>query len=375
MLSYRLSANEKMLLVLGTASPDVFIEKTRPMLYRKFEDAEAVHNAMLELLRSESQFLKPFAKLYRPTPRLEISVRNIRLAPFGIAAGFDKEASALLPLSYFFGFLEPGTVTLRPRIGNPKPRVFADPSRLTAFNAQGFPSGGLAAFKANLQAYRNLGGKKPVFANICGLPIQNLDNAFEELKVMVKELNGLVDGFVWNPASPNTESLKQLRNKDVFAETAKLLRKHAGDKIRLVKMWPYESEEKESFMQLLRSFIDNGGDGTVLVNTKQVPKSEVPALSWGYNSAGISGLPLKKYRLRAVKEARRQFDDAVIVATGGIFDGDDAYETFKAGANMIEGFTPYVFYGIGLLRQIEKRVDELLKRDETNLQSLKPWLA
>ncbi|MGC9157076.1 MAG: hypothetical protein ACP5GD_02755 [Candidatus Micrarchaeia archaeon] len=364
-----------MLLVLGTASPDVFIEKTRPMLYRKFKDAEAVHNAMLELLRSESQLLKPFEKLYRPTPRLEISIRNIRLTPFGIAAGFDKDASALLPLSYFFGFLEPGTVTLGPRTGNPKPRVFADPSRLAAFNAQGFPSGGLAAFKANLQAYRDLGGKKPVFANICGLPIPNLDNAFEELEVIVKELNGLVEGFVWNPASPNTESLKQLRNKDVFAETAKLLRKRAGDKIRLVKMWPYESEERESFMQLLRSFIDNGGDGTVLVNTKQVPRNEVPALSWGYNSAGISGLPLKKYRLKAVKEARQRFEDAIIVATGGIFDGNDAYETFKAGANMIEGFTPYVFYGIGLLRQIERHVDELLKRDETNLQSLKPRLT
>ena len=60
---------------------------------------------------------------------------------------------------------------------------------------------------------------------------------------------------------------------------------------------------------------------------------------------------------------RRAFPEAVIIASGGIYDGDDAYDTFKAGANMVEGYTPYVFYGVGLLRQIQSVVVKRLDAD------------
>src|SRR5580658_2122178 len=45
--------------------------------------------------------------------------------PIGLAAGFDKDAVAILPLMRLgFGFIETGTVTPWPQSGNPRPRLF-----------------------------------------------------------------------------------------------------------------------------------------------------------------------------------------------------------------------------------------------------------
>src|SRR5205807_9338625 len=50
--------------------------------------------------------------------------------PIGIAAGFDKNAVMMPFLAALgFGFIEVGTVTLRPQPGNPRPRLFRDSAR------------------------------------------------------------------------------------------------------------------------------------------------------------------------------------------------------------------------------------------------------
>jgi hypothetical protein len=59
--------------------------------------------------------------------------------PIGLAAGFDKDAVALNPLSRLgFGFLEAGTVTPRPQAGNPRPRLFRLPEDAAVINRMGF---------------------------------------------------------------------------------------------------------------------------------------------------------------------------------------------------------------------------------------------
>jgi len=59
-------------------------------------------------------------------PSLATEVAGLRFRnPLGLAAGFDKNAEAVLPLLRLgFGFMEAGTVTPRPQAGNPRPRIF-----------------------------------------------------------------------------------------------------------------------------------------------------------------------------------------------------------------------------------------------------------
>ena len=45
--------------------------------------------------------------------------------PLGLAAGFDKNAEVVITtyLDLGFGFVEAGTVTPKPQLGNSKPRI------------------------------------------------------------------------------------------------------------------------------------------------------------------------------------------------------------------------------------------------------------
>lgn len=358
--SPKMGVLDKIMLVRGTLDTKYYMHSVRPLLYRKCNnDPELVGEVMLDTLKKNELGMQMLSGFFNAPEELRISINGKAVVPFGSAAGLDKTGDSLLPLSNVFGFLEPGTICVKPREGNARPRIAVDDANLDMYNAQGFPGKGLDYFLNNLREYRKQNGKVPVYVNICGMPLteQNaIALAMDEMKELLTKLEPYSDGFVWNCASPNTEALKKLRDPQIFNDTSKLMKELAPNKLRLVKMWPYEPEDRDASLKFVFNFLEGGGHGVMVTNTKMFPKEQIPAQNWGYKSGGRSGTFLKPYRLRAVKDMRKEFPDAIIVAAGGINNGDDAYETFKAGANLLEGYTPYTFYGLGLLREIEKGV-------------------
>ena len=190
-----------------------------------------------------------------------------------------------------------------------------------------------------------------------------LENAYHDTEALLHELDPYADGFEWNPFSPNTSTLALLRKPDIFRAYAELVRRTAGNKLALVKMGPYEPGKKVEWLALVDGWMGGGGDGVTAVNTYVVPKDQVPVKQWGYPSAGRSGTFLAPYRMRAVRDTRNAFPEAVIFATGGISDAEDAYDTFAQGANAIEGYTPFTYHGVGLNRQLMAGVEKQLHRN------------
>lgn len=366
----KLNLMEKVTLLRGALDPDYFKEHVRPMLYEKCGgDAETVHELVLHLLRTEgyaTRFISPF---FRPQKNLMIEVNGKDVCPFGTAAGMDKDGEVLTAFGRIYGFQEPGTVVLFERYGDNKIRVAALEEYLDVANAQGFSSKGLEYFLEKISAYRRAGGKAIIYANICGLPLSEknaVQNAMKEMEILITKLLPYVDGFVWNPASPNIAALKLLRNPIVFHDTAQLMTQLAKDKLRLVKIWTYEPKEKDATFQMIGKFIEEGGHGVVTTNTKMFSKDQLPEHirdKWGHTSFGRSGAFLRDYRLRSVKDMRIAFPDAIIIGTGGIYTPDDAYDTFRAGANMLEGFTPYAYFGPGLVKNLMKGVSVRMYND------------
>ena len=389
------SAIERTAFDLSLRSPWFFRHVVRHELYRRYGrvtdtdgaryDPERVHEAVMNHLPEYREVLQRH-DLPRQFPELEVEIKGRKFVPFGTAAGMDKNGEALDEFSYIFGFQEPGTVVVPVRLGNKQPRVAVDAGDDNMYNAQGFPSKGLEYFVRKIKSYRESGGTATIYASICGLP-QEADFDFhkDELRIIIDTLNPYVDGFVWNPFSPNTDALKKLRTPNNFYDTAKLMRSLC-DKLLLVKMGPYEKDQKEAWLSLADPWISGKGDGFVVVNTFMVPKEEVcsefwgmpqwvldwqytffgkPIEQWGYGSAGKSGRFLAPYRMRAIRDLSASFfgEDVIIFGTGGIFDGDDAYETFLAGADAIEGYTPYAFYGLGLARELMGRVSYRMQQD------------
>ncbi len=373
----KLSPLEKASMLRGAIDPKYFNHVVRPALYKRCDnDPEKVHEFVLEALHSQGWATKLISPFFWSSKDLLIKVNGIDVVPFGTAAGMDKNGDALMAFSQIFGFQEPGTVVLCQRDGNKKPRVAVDEKNLDIYNAQGFPSKGLNYFFSNITDYRASGGTAIVYASICGLPLSEkeaVQRASDEMEVLIRKLNPYVNGFVWNPFSPNTDALKLLRTPSVFYETARQMESLAPDKLRLVKIGPYEPSEKDDVFKLIRSFINGGGDGVVTTNTKMFPKDALPEsvnANWGYPSAGRSGKFLQSYRTRSIKDVRKEFPNSVIVATGGIYTANDALDSFVHGANMLEGLTPYTYFGTGLVREMMHGVSRKLKKSGLNLRDL-----
>lgn len=369
-----LNPTDRLKLLRGAVNPTFFNKVTRPNLYHICGgDAERVHELVLHTMREQGVVSRYMAHalspvFFSPPENLSIRIKGIeqKIVPFGTAAGMDKNGEALFAFGNIFGFQEPGTIIVPSREGNNRIRVASH--GLNAFNCQGFPSKGLSYFYSNITKYRQSGGKAIIFANICGLPVSETNAikvAMSEMETLMGSLNSHVDGYVWNPFSPNTKALEGLRTPEIFYDTACLMEKLAPGKPRLLKLGPYEEKDRSTAMLLVSGFIRGGGHGVVTTNTKKVDRQALPEglkESWGYESAGISGELLKPYRIRSIFDIRLAFPNSIIVATGGIYTSEDAYLSFCAGANMLEGYTPYTVFGPGLVIHLMRGVSERLEK-------------
>src|ERR1700747_1150409 len=107
--------------------------------------AEAAHRATIGLARSFAPVLPQMAT--GDDPGLAVEALGLRFPnPFGLAAGFDKDAEVPdAMLKFGFGFVECGTITPRPQAGNPKPRLFRLSADEAVINRLGFNNLGMAA--------------------------------------------------------------------------------------------------------------------------------------------------------------------------------------------------------------------------------------
>ncbi|MFT5116114.1 MAG: dihydroorotate dehydrogenase, partial [Parasphingorhabdus sp.] len=129
----------------------------RPLLFKL--DAETAHHKVLAGFKwaSKSKFsLNQIHRIYgSKVPKITVNLMGLQFKnPVGLAAGLDKDAIAGPALAALgFGFIELGTVTPQPQVGNPKPRMFRLQSDQAIINRMGFNSGGLSQFVGNFRRF------------------------------------------------------------------------------------------------------------------------------------------------------------------------------------------------------------------------------
>ena len=187
----------------------------RPILFQL--DAEWVHHFSFRLIKIVSKigFSGLFRRLYViHDKRLEREVFGIRFPnPVGLAAGFDKDAKLYNELSDFgFGFIEIGTLTPKPQIGNPKKRLFRLRADKAIINRMGFNNLGV------FDAVERLKKKHRVLigGNIGKNKDTSNEDAIKDYLICFDALFEHVDYFVINVSSPNTPGLRELQDKSTI---------------------------------------------------------------------------------------------------------------------------------------------------------------
>ena len=296
--------------------------------------------------------ITPFAAILRRVlaagPDARVRALGIDFpAPFGVAAGFDKNAVNVPGLTMLgFGFVEVGTVTAYAQPGNPKPRLWRVLDERAIRNRMGFNNEGAAAVAARMRHLRATpaGRRLVVGVNIGKTKVTPLAEAAADYATSAGLLAPFADYLVVNVSSPNTPGLRELQSVDALRPILVAVRDAADAAASprprthvplLVKIAPdLSDDEVDAIAELV---LELGLDGVVAVNT---------TIAHDHGDGGLSGPPLLERGLDVVARLRTRLGpDPVIMGVGGISTAADAREYLAVGATLLQGYTGFIYRG------------------------------
>lgn len=288
---------------------------------------------------------------------LGVRVLGRRFAsPFGVAAGFDKNAQAVLGLGALgFGHVEIGTVTALAQPGNPRPRMFRLLPDRALVNRMGFNNAGAAAVAPRLAAIRRHRNRPVLGVNIGKSRVVEVEQATEDYLASTRALAHLADYLVVNVSSPNTPGLRGLQELELLDPLLTAVRAAAGGTPVLVKIAP--DLEDDAVVRIAELVVRIDLAGLIATNTTlsreglRTPAAKVEAAGAG----GLSGAPLAARALEVLRLARSVLPaDRCLVAVGGVETAEDVQERLDAGADLVQGYTAFVYRGPFWAREINR---------------------
>jgi dihydroorotate dehydrogenase len=244
-----------------------------------------------------------------------------------------------------FGFIEVGTITPRPQLGNPRPRVFRIQKDQSLLNFMGFNNDGVVRVARRLEKRKS---DIIVGANIGKNRLTEFEKSHLDYVSCIKYLHDLVDYFTINISSPNTQGLRKLSNDKplkILLQSIQDQNKSKTTKPIFLKISPDMGFEDLS--KLLDACVEFEIDGVVATNT---------TVNHNYFKGGLSGQLLSDNSLKYLKFIKSHTEKLTIISSGGIMNKQIAAERFNEGADLIQLYTGLVYGGPLLIRDILKNL-------------------
>ena len=276
--------------------------------------------------------------------------------PIGLGAGFDKNATMVKAMMAMgFGYTEIGTMTPKPQVGNPKPRLFRYPNEESIQNAMGFNNKGAYEVIQNLKKVYPYA--LPIGASIGKNKLTPEIDALKDYETLIKSFKDISDYMVVNISSPNTPNLRDLQNEEFIKAVFGMAKEITNTPI-LLKIAP--DMEDETAITLCQTAIKYGADGIVATNTTQ----DYSLLPNPKDFGGISGAVMSDKSYNIFKAISRElYDKTTLISVGGISDAKDTYRRIKAGASLVQILSGFIFKGPSMCKNINEELIELLKED------------
>lgn len=293
----------------------------------------------------------------RPARQLTVNTLGLQFhSPFGLAAGFDKDATAIRGLGNLgFGHVEVGTLTALAQPGNPRPRLFRLVPDRALINRMGFNNHGAAAARPRLERQRRRSKGPIVGVNIGKSRAVAIDEAIEDYVATARLLAPVADYLVVNVSSPNTPGLRGLQEVELLTPLLSAVKLEAGTTPVLVKIAPDLSDDAVVDVCALVAKLHL--NGIVATNTTLrrdglvTPRSAIEAAGDG----GLSGRPLAHRALEVLTLVRANVPaDLCVISVGGVGTAVDVAERLDAGATLVQGYSEFIFSGPLWARRINR---------------------
>lgn len=326
----------------------------KPLLFQL--DAETAHDYTLNSLRFSEKLglLKryPAAPTCQSRQVMGISFPN----PVGLAAGLDKNGAVIDGMAALgFGFIEIGTVTPRPQLGNPKPRLFRVKPAQGIINRFGFNNLGVDNLIENVKAAK--------YQGILGINIgKNFDTpnekAVDDYLLCMQKVYAHASYITVNISSPNTKNLRALQEKQALAQLLSTLKQKQLELSQLhgryvpitLKIAPdLETAQIHEIADLL---MQHEIDGVIATNTT-LARDKVQGMPNADEAGGLSGAPVRDKSTQVIQVLSQRLQGALpIIGVGGILSGADAVEKIAAGASLVQVYSGLIYKGPKLVHDV-----------------------
>ncbi|MBC7864064.1 MAG: quinone-dependent dihydroorotate dehydrogenase [Bacteroidia bacterium] len=328
-------------------------------------DPEKIHHFTFSVLKFflKAGFMRSFIGSFYcvEDKKLERKLFGLNFKnPVGLAAGFDKDAKLTDELACFgFSHIEIGTVTPKSQPGNDKPRLFRLKKNEAIINRMGFNNGGATAAALKLAKRKNKG--LIIGGNIGKNKNTPNENAVNDYELCFEALYEVVDYFVVNVSSPNTPGLRALQDKEpltlLLNRVMELNRSKPKAKPVLLKIAPdLTNEQLDDIIEIVSTTKINGVIATNTTISRadlNYTKEEIEK----FGAGGLSGVPLQKKSTEVISYLAKKSAKAFpIIGIGGIHDGNDAIEKLKAGADLVQLYTGFIYEGPAIVKRINKAI-------------------
>lgn len=328
------------------------------MVYRAFFDTvfsgmdpEKAHERAFASIRA-LRFAAPL--LSSPLlsgPRTPRTVMGIEFPhAFGLAAGFDKNAAAVPGLlALGFGHVEIGTVTARAQPGNPRPRLFRLVEDEAVVNRMGFNNVGAAEVASRLHRLRatRRGASAVIGVNIGKTKATPPEHAVADYVESAQLLAPFASYLVVNVSSPNTPGLRDLQAVDQLGPIMSAVQDVSGDVPVVVKIAPDLADGDVDAVADLALQI--GLAGISATNTTIARPDSLRTARSVIDAAGAGGLSGPVLHDRAtevlVRLRERVGDQMALIGVGGVVTPDDVRARLAAGADLVQGYTGFIYGG------------------------------
>lgn len=218
------------------------------------------------------------------------------------------------------------TITVKPRVGNPMPRIYEVAGGM--LNAIGLQNKGLSDFIENKIPYFSK-IKTPLIVNIAGETV-------EDFKLLTKTLSAhkkVVKALELNLSCPNVEAggAGFMKKRERILDVIKTVRDHTD-----LTLFAKISPELGDVLEISQDAIRSGANGLSIMNTLKGMAIDIerkrPQIA--NVTGGLSGSAIKPVALRYVYEVKKNLD-VPIIASGGITTWRDAVEFLMAGATLL----------------------------------------
>jgi dihydroorotate dehydrogenase len=277
--------------------------------------------------------------------------------PVGIAAGFDKNGLILRALqSIGFGYIEIGSITARPSIGNSKPRMFRLPDDKAIINRMGLNNDGADVIIDRLD---KSGVFIPVGINIAKThdPAILGDGAIEDYIYSFCKAEEKADYIMVNISCPNTAEGITFEQEGPLRDLLSGIMS-VRKKPRIPVLVKFSPDLDHNLLESLVGIsIDSGVKGFALSNTSTSREGLLTqrTILDDIGRGGLSGQPLRN-RAEMLTRKLRQYagKEAVLIGIGGIEGANHTIDRLAGGANLVQVYTALIYEGPSLPGKINR---------------------